>query len=147
MGLGMASDQFGAAEFVRTHNIKGIAFNNYDIGSYMISQLWPQVKPLTDNRPEAYPKDFFNKEYIPQQFDRGLWDSSSEKTGIDIVFFGHTDVTSWAAAFLNQMIVNPHWALVYKDHLVVIFVRRNETYKDLIARYDQSPPPQVTQKN
>lgn len=147
MGLGMASDQFGAAEFVRTHDIRGIAFNNYDIGSYLISQVWPQVQPLTDNRPEAYPKDFFNKDYIPQQFDRGLWDAYSKQKGIDIVFFGHNDVTSWAEAFLTQMLVNPDWSLVYKDHLVVIFLRRNEVYKELIAQFDQSPPPQVTQKN
>jgi len=147
MGVGMAPDQFGSAEFVRTHALRGIAFNNYDIGSYLISQVWPNVQPLTDNRPEAYPKDFFNKDYIPQQFDRGLWDTYSKEKGIDIVFFGHNDVTSWAKAFLNQLWVNPEWALVYKDNLVVIFLRRNEKYRDLIARFDQSPPPQVTQKN
>ena len=41
-----------SADFFKTENIKGSIFNNYDIGGYLIFNLFPNQKLFVDNRPE-----------------------------------------------------------------------------------------------
>ena len=138
MGLGMKPDQFGASAFLKEHQISGRAFNNYDIGSYMISQTWPTLEPLTDNRPEAYPRAFFSEDYIPAQFELKKWESYRNKYDLDVVFFGWTDVTDWAHAFLTQLDTNKDWAKVYQDKYIVIYLRRIPKYQSVIAQYEDA---------
>ncbi|PIP87416.1 hypothetical protein COW81_00305, partial [Candidatus Campbellbacteria bacterium CG22_combo_CG10-13_8_21_14_all_36_13] len=57
----------GAVNFVLENDIQGNMFNNFDIGGYLIYRLYPDRKVFVDNRPEAYPAEFFEKVYKPMQ--------------------------------------------------------------------------------
>jgi len=55
--------------FFKENNLQGPIFNNYDIGGYLIFNLFPQEKVFVDNRPETYSSEFFQEDYIPMQED------------------------------------------------------------------------------
>ena len=51
------------------------------------------------------------------------------------IFFGHTDGTGWAKNFLNHILDNPAWAVVYLDQHVIILVKDNQINQSLIAQF------------
>jgi len=153
-------------EFVKQNNIKGPVFNNFDVGSFLIWKLYPVPSSSTsygtsplcpsalagpvsrgtdgfgacgvfvDGRPEAYSTEFFEKIYKPMQEDPKMWKYYSEKYAINYVFFAHTDITPWARTFLNQIIQNPDWPLVYKDSSVAIFLKKTPENSALIRKFE-----------
>ena len=56
---GLARGVQGSAKFFQNEGLKGPVFNNFDVGSYLIFYLFPEERPFVDNRPEAYPVEFF----------------------------------------------------------------------------------------
>ena len=48
-----------ALRFLRTEQLRGPIFNNFDVGGYLIYSLYPRERVYVDNRPEAYPATFF----------------------------------------------------------------------------------------
>ena len=60
-GVGFDEPQKRATDFVLKSKLKGNLFNNFDIGGYAIYRLFPTYKVFVDNRPEAYPVEFFKK--------------------------------------------------------------------------------------
>jgi hypothetical protein len=120
--LGQPSNQAHAAEFIRSQSLPTPIFNNYDIGSYLIFYLYPDIKVFTDNRPEAYTRDFFQKTYIPLQQKPKIWQQVKEKYQFQSVIFGVKDITPWGRAFLNFIEQQPDWNKVYQDQTVAIYV-------------------------
>lgn len=122
-----------AVDFVRENNLKGPIFNNFDVGSFLIWKL-PEEKVFIDGRPEAYPADFIQNVYIPMQEDPKKWKFYSEKYNINYIFWLYRDITPWSQKFLRYIMRNKNWPLVYKDGLVMIFVKRSEENKAIIER-------------
>src|SRR3989344_9075536 len=60
-GLSISSAAQDGTDFIRANNIQGPVFNNFDIGSYLVWQLYPDQKVFVVGRPEAYPGEFFEK--------------------------------------------------------------------------------------
>ncbi len=112
-----------AVDFVRENNLRGPIFNNFDVGSFLIWKL-PEEKIFIDGRPEAYPADFIQDVYIPMQENQAIWEKYSKEYGINYVFWLYTDITPWSQKFVRFMLSNPDWPLVYRDGLVMIFVRK-----------------------
>ncbi len=142
--LAKSNDKFGleiprgaedAVKFIRENNIKGPVFNNFDLGSYIIWNMWPEEKVFVDGRPEAYGVDFFEKIYKPMQEDPEVWDELSEEYKINYVFFTHTDITPWAQKFLHRITNDKNWPLVYLDETCVIFLKNNTENKQIIDRH------------
>lgn len=109
-------------DFILTNGIKGNVFNNFDIGGYLDYRLYPSHRVFIDNRPEAYPKEFFG-EYIKIQEDFDFRKKAFKKYGIETVIFGRTDITPWAQEFLKQMIQDGEWQLRYADNFLVVFTK------------------------
>jgi len=118
------------------HKITGPVFNSYDIGGYLIHYLYPQEKVFVDNRPEAYPTSFFQNTYIPMQEDDAVWKAQDEKIGFNSIFFSYRDFTPWAQQFLIARVKDPLWAPVYIDPYAIIFLKRNEKNKSVIAQFE-----------
>ncbi len=124
-----------AATFYKENNIRGPLFNNFDIGSYLLYRLYPDEKVFVDGRPEAYPKDFFQKIYIPMQEKKEVFEAIDKQYNFQSIFFSHTDQTPWAQTFLSRILTDPSWHPVYLDDVAIILVKENAQNKDLLQKY------------
>ncbi len=134
-GLGLMPNAQNAAQFFISQNVKGPIFNNYDIGGYLIYNLYPKEKIFTDNRPEAYSVEHFQKDYIPAQQDPAKFAELDAKYHFNAVFFSHRDLTPWGQTFLVTMVKDTAWAVVYADAYNIIFVKKNLENVELIRKY------------
>lgn len=130
--------QNASADFFKENKLAGPICNNYDIGSYLIFQLYPQEKVFVDNRPEAYPDVFFQEVYVPMQEDDEVWRRVAEQYDFNVIYFYLGDATNWGQEFLVKRVKDPEWAPVFADEYAIIFLKRNEKNKDLISRFEMS---------
>ncbi len=114
-GIGFVEREKGAADFIRKNKLPGNLFNNFDIGGYAIYRLYPDYRVFVDNRPEAYPADFFRDTYIKLQVDDAVRKKVFSQYGIHTVLFTHTDITPWGRAFMEHILKDPDWKLVFAD--------------------------------
>ena len=138
LGLGLEKGNAKPLEFFRENDLAGPIFNNYDIGGYLIYGLAPQEKVYVDNRPEAYPADFFQKTYIPMQENEEVWKEQDEKYKFNAIIFSYRDYTPWGQTFFARILDDPEWKTVFADSRVVILLKNNERNKNIIAKYGQS---------
>lgn len=113
-----------AVTFFQDKKLQGPVFNNFDIGSYLAFRLYPQEKVFVDGRPESYPASFFQNEYIPMQQDPKLFAQLSKKYKFTTIIFSHTDQTPWAGQFLETIVKNSKWKIVYLDPSIIILTRK-----------------------
>lgn len=125
-----------SANFFIKNHLSGPIFNDYDIGSFLIFKLFPREKVFVDNRPEAYPKDFFQTVYIPIQQSDTAWNNALVKYNFNVIYFSLKDATPWGQDFLLKRIDDPGWSPVYADQYAIIFLRKNEKNKDLISKFE-----------
>lgn len=137
-GIGLLPQINASAEFFKEQKIKGPIFSNYDIGGFLIFNLFPEQKVFVDNRPEAYPADFFKKVYIPAQENEADWQKLDTRYEFDSIFFSYKDYTPWAQKFLVSKISDPAWAPVFADSYNIIFLKRNSQNSEIIKKYEIS---------
>lgn len=136
--LGLLPGNEGSAQFFLDHSLEGPIFNNYDIGGYLIYYLYPKEKVFVDNRPEAYPNEFFQAVYIPMQEREVVWEEQNRRFDFNAIFFSHRDYTPWAQQFLIARINDPLWAPVYVDDTVIVFLKRAEKNASIIKKFEIS---------
>lgn len=129
-GIGFDESQKQATDFVLKSKLKGNMFNNFDIGGYAIYRLFPTYKVFVDNRPEAYPAEFFQNIYIPMQENKELRTKIFRQYDIHTIFFSHTDMTPWGRIFMEQILQDPQWKIVFLDDSIIILTDE-ETYSDV----------------
>lgn len=139
-GFGIPTGATNGIDFLQNEKIQGSLFNNFDIGSYMEYRLYPEQKVFVDGRPEAYPKEFFEKTYIPMQYDPQIFAKVDSRYNFQTIFFSHTDQTPWAQVFLSWLIKDTRWSMVYLDDYIVIFVKNNKDNEELVKKYGMTEP-------
>jgi len=135
-GIGAVTGAEGAAEFFKENNLKGPLFNNYDIGGYLIFNLFPNEKVFFDNRPETYSKKFVNDSYIKPMEDSEVFKKLDEKYHFNAIFFYYRDYTPWGQAFITQKVFDPDWAPVFVDAESIILLKRNSQNAAIIRAYE-----------
>jgi hypothetical protein len=134
--FGLAPNMQLSADFFNRFNLRGPVFNNYDIGGYLIFNLFPEEKVFVDNRPEAYDDDFFKKTYVPMQEDEEKWKEIDAKYYFNAIYFYRHDFTPWAQPFLIRRVQDPQWAPVFVDRYTIILLKRNIENEELIRRFE-----------
>ncbi|MDD5290272.1 MAG: hypothetical protein PHT40_03715 [Patescibacteria group bacterium] len=134
-GLELSPGAAAAGEFFLKQKITGPIFNNYDLGGYLIYYLYPQQKVFVDNRPEAYPAEFFQNDYIAAQESDARWQKLDEKYNFNAIFFYRLDLTPWGQNFLITRAKDLNWRVVFVDEENIIFVKDNAQNKKLIEKY------------
>lgn len=134
-GWGFISPYAGVIELARKVPLPGRIFNNFDNAGYVIYGLYPKKKVFVDNRPEAYPSSFFNDIYIPLQVDKKLRKKIFKQYDIRTVIFAHTDQTEWAAIFVNLIMYDTEWKLIYLDAASLLLVK-DPAAKDIRTNKD-----------
>lgn len=133
-GIGLVRDNISSVDFFKQKNIQGPIFNNYDIGSFLILYLYPSQKVFVDNRPEAYPNQFFKETYIPMEENDAIWKKQDEKNSFNAIFFSYRDYTPWGQNFLKERLSDPEWAPVFADNYAIILLKRNEQNENIIEK-------------
>lgn len=133
--IGLIKDINFTGEFLRTQEIPGPIFNNYDVGGYLIYHLHDREKLFVDNRPEAYSVEFFDSIYKPIQQDEELWKEASNKYGFNVICFFRHDNTPWAQPFLIRRTQDPEWVPIMVDQACIVFVRNRESNKKWIQQF------------
>ena len=121
--FGIAENYKNGVDFFLTNNLPGNIFNNFDIGGYLDYRLYPQYKTFVDNRPEAFPQDFFEK-YRQIQTDPKIRRAEFQKYNINSIIFSINDITPWAQEFLKQIVQDPEWQAVYLDNAMIILTKK-----------------------
>lgn len=119
-GYGFYESQKAGTDFILRHQLPGNVFNDFDIGGYAIYRLYPRYKVFVDNRPEAYPADFFQNVYIPLQENDELRRRVFKKYGVHTVLFAHTDITPWGRQFLANILTDASWKLLFANEDVIV---------------------------
>jgi hypothetical protein len=135
VGIGLKRGTLAAARFLIEEGIEGPIFNNFDTGGYLVYALFPGQRVFVDNRPEAYPVEFFRDEYVPMQAEAGAWREALARYGFNAIVFNHTDQTSWGQEFLIARVDDPEWVPVFLDRDMLILVRNVERNRRTIERY------------
>lgn len=135
-GLGLEKNNLASLDFFKKEKIGGPIFNNYDIGGFLIFGLNPFEKVFVDNRPEAYPAQFFQDTYIPMLTHAGIWQKMDAYYQFNTIFFNYKDATPWGQNFLMEKIKDPQWSVVYVDNNVIIFLRKNIKNEKIISAFE-----------
>jgi hypothetical protein len=135
-GVGITDGSQRAIQFLKENDIKGPIFNDYDIGSYLISGLYPKEKVFFDNRPEAYSEEFIQNTYLPILKDEERWWKALLDYDFNAIVFYRYDKESSVPGFFARRISDPQWALVYADQYAIVFLRRNEKNSVIIDSYE-----------
>lgn len=135
-GLGVAPNILRSTAFFKEQGLKGPIFNNYDIGGFLTYGLYPQERTFVDNRPEAYPGEFFTQVLLPMQLSDDVWKKVDEKIRFNSIFFYRHDATQWGQQFMLRRLADPAWAPVFVDNFVLLLVRRTPETAAVIERYE-----------
>lgn len=135
MGTGIFEGNNASAEFFKNNKIAGPIFNNYDIGGYLIFYLYPETKVFVDNRPEAFPEEFFTQKYIPAQLDEKIWQELLSEYNFNVIFFHRNDLTNWGQDFLVRIIRDEAWVPVFVDDWTIILVRNTPQNQSVIDKH------------
>jgi len=135
LGWGIESNSMlPAAKFLEKLPPTAHVFNNYDAGGYLIWSGLAQ-KVFIDNRPEFYPADFIQNEYIAAQENETDWQKIVEKYQLDTIFFYRHDATNWGQPFLIKRLQDSSWVPIYVDAYFIILVKDTAANQILIDQY------------
>lgn len=134
-GLGAAPGHLDAITFFKQQRLSGPIFNNYDNGGYLIYYLYPSERVFVDNRPEAYPVDFFEQTYIAAQESETRWKELEEEHQFNVIFFYRHDMTPWAQPFLVRRLDDPTWVPIYVDGYSLILIKNKPEHTPIIDQW------------
>ena len=130
----------GGVDFFIKHQLRGPILNNFDIGGYLDYRLYPQTQVFVDNRPEAYPNNFFD-EYKESFADLSKLKRLLKKYHIQTIIVSHTDGTPWGIDFIKNTKMLSDYHYVYLDNATLIMTRDNlrsislsETFTELLSK-------------
>jgi hypothetical protein len=117
-----------AVEFLKTQNLQGNMFNEYDFGTYIIYSAYPQYKVFIDGRAEMYGAERFKNYYRIQKIKPG-WEKILEKYNVNFMII-NSDST------LSKFLLSDHnWKLIYSDAVADIYVKNITQNKSVIDQY------------
>lgn len=135
LAIGLRQDDGRPVDFFNREQIQGPILNGFDLGSYLIYYLYPGQRVFVDNRPEAYPADFFRNVYTPLQQSEDSWRKADARYRFNAIIFNpHVD-TPWGQDFLKRRILDPLWAAVYVDGSCIIILRKDGPNAGVAEKY------------
>ena len=78
---------------------------------------------FVDNRPEAYPVNFFTEIYLPALSQESSWLSLDSKYGFTTIILDVNDNLPAVKKFIYRRLNDPHWKLSYQNNLAIVLTR------------------------
>ncbi len=133
-GLGLYPGSSQAGEFLRTLNVHGPLFNNFDAGSYLIYYLYPQHKVFVDNRAEAYSAEHLQL-YKKAQEDEDTWQQLNQQYNFGAIVYYRHENTGWGQKFMVNRVQDAGWVPIFVDDFALILVRAIPEHAEMIQKY------------
>lgn len=125
--VSMLNNPTGAAEFMKQHNIKGRAFSDYFISSYLLWSHYPDFKSYIDLRDlDVFPTSFFD-DYFSMYERTEKFDELDKKHNFDYVVLS----TSQMSNVQMRLYWGKDYNLVYVDPVSAIFLKYTEGNKPI----------------
>lgn len=134
VGLGATEYWRGSINFLLENKISGPLYNDFNIGGYLSSRIYPQ-KVFVDNRPEAYPKKFFIDLYLPMQKNPELFRRLDKQYKFNAIIVSHYDRTSYKNPLLQFFVESSEFTLVYLDSYAMVLVKNSSENMQFIAKH------------
>ena len=135
-GVSLRNFPYRAVDFLVNNKVKGVFFNDFNSGAYLIGRTYPNIKPFIDGRTEVYGSDFFIHQYM-ELWGEGnidLFDELSKRyhfTGAFLNSNSHPIPDKAVKIFLKKK----DWIPVYFDYDALIFLKDIPQNKDMIDRF------------
>lgn len=131
LGWGLKVTQFPvvATAFITTHRLPPNLYNFYDWGGYLMWRLYPDYLVFVDGRNTSLPMlDASNRIDNSWSGWREDLDRYEVKTVISRTCY---DDTGGPVPLVETLAADPGWVLVFADDVAVIFLRRDERFRQL----------------
>ncbi|MBS1687832.1 MAG: hypothetical protein JSS96_03845 [Bacteroidetes bacterium] len=127
--VSMLHNPLGAAAFLKQYNIKGTAFSDYFISSYLLWDRYPDFRSYIDLRdldvfPAAFFDDYFDIYAHPARFHE-----LDTKYNFNYVVLS----TSQLIPLQRELFWKEGYYMIYADPVSVIFLKQNTGNKPLIS--------------
>ena len=128
--IGLAEDiaPRGAIAFVTEHGLRDRMYVDLDLGCYLLWEGWPRYRVFQDARLPAYPHEFH---YALDHTPPAEWDALLSRYGVDAALVNFPGINYRAGSFDPET-----WALLLRTRDALVFARRTDGHRDLIARYE-----------
>ncbi len=139
-GVGLRPNVQDSANFFKSNNLHGPVFNNYDIGGYLIYNLFPEERVFIDNRPEAYSVSFARETTERLDGDEATWEKLDKEFRFNVIYlslWGRRDSTK---EFLFNRFEEARWNTVFMDGYAIILVKDIPEFDDVADKYRISNP-------
>ena len=128
--IGLAGDVAprDAIAFVTQNGLRDRMYVDLDLGCYLLWEGWPRYRVFQDARLPAYPDEFH------RALDRtppAEWDALMQRYGVDAALVDYPGINYRAGSFDPEW-----WALLWRTRDALVFARRTDAHRDLIARYE-----------
>lgn len=105
--------------FLKKHKIGTKLFNSYNLGSYLLHDLYPTYKVFVDTRYFPYKKDNTIVKYSNMAFQVEPFERLESEFGYDIALMEHS------FPVLNNFIISKDWKPVFYGTVGVVFVKNH----------------------
>lgn len=125
--VAMLHNPTGAANFLKEHDVKGPAFSDYFVSSYLLWDRYPEFKSYIDLRDlDVFPVEFFDN-YFSIYNNPDKFDSLDQKYNFNYVVVS----TSQLIALQMKLFWGKGYNMVYVDPVAAIFLKSNATNQAL----------------
>lgn len=135
-GISLKATERGklAVDFFINNNLKGPIYNSFDFGQYLAYRFYPEQKIYVDARPEAYPKEFLKDTYVKSNFKPKFFEDEDKKYNFStfIIYLSLYNESPLTKFFIEE----DKYKLVFLDTYSLIFVKKSESNKNLINKYE-----------
>ncbi len=119
----------GAVRYLERHRLHGRLFNNLAAGGFLAWRA-PEHPVFIDGRNLLYGEAFY-REYLQALSSEAAWRRLETRYDLSLVLVSEGEALG---NFVERMLGNPAWRLVYADHLSHLFVRRSPSNAAMLAR-------------
>lgn len=132
LSLGLAADvaPYKGIAFATEHGLRARMFHDLDVGCYLLWEGWPRYRVFQDARLPAYP-DEFHRALDDTPLDAAAFDALLVRYGVDAALINLPDINMRAGSFDPAT-----WALVFRDEDALVFARRGERHRQVIAEFE-----------
>lgn len=125
-----------AADFITPLKISGNMFNEYGFGGYLIWRLYPGKKVFIDGRsldPDVYKE--YNVIAAAMEEQGRSWEDIMRKYNISYIISPPLLPRGEIIPIVEKALWSDDWALIYRDQLSLIFLRKADENMPLIHQF------------
>jgi Flp pilus assembly protein TadD len=124
IGIDLARYPIAACDFIAAHDIRGRAFNHFNLGGYMLWRFWPDRGrlPFMNIHPEDSPPEI-RALYVAVFSDSQRWSDVDGRYRFDFVLLARRQLGD--DRLYDHLDADSSWSLVFADDAAVLYLRRD----------------------